>query len=309
MRDLLSRRDVLRLAPVLAFTLGLAGCGGSSPTTPAGSSGGDQATITSVLVSNPTFLDDGLMNADVPTQASRARPAGGDAAIAPLTFWRSVTGSELDLAFTFSDSNAAGRPQQADVVFTRHFTGTFHVLPGTGEPGIPDTGNVVQKPLADTWVRHLRLRRLPVGDGGQTAWHLVEASLAEVTSSQATSNITSLRVQGPEVDTTLTDPSALWTLPRVRSFAPGAIVTVTATTAHADDVVLAYWHERRALFQNKGDGTHTFDLHIGSDDSGWRWFGVNSLTRGTLHDDEAPYDSKAWIFGCWVGPRPERDHY
>lgn len=309
MRMPLSTFGAVRLALLPALALSLAGCGGSSPTTPAQGSAGDQAAITSVLVSDPAFLDDGLMNVDSPTQAARARPAGGLAAVTPLTFWRSITGAELDLAFAFSDSDGVGRPRQADVVVTRRFSGTFHVLTGTGEPMTPDTANVVEKPLADTWVRHLRLRRLPAGDGGRTEWRLVGASLAEVTSEGAATSITSLRVQGPECDTTLTDPAALWTVPRLRSFAPGAIVTVTATTASPDDVVMGYWHERRAPFQNHGDGTHTFDLHVGANDGGWRWFAVNALSHGALHDDASPYDSKAWIFGCWVGPKPDREHF
>jgi hypothetical protein len=30
--------------------------------------------------------------------------------------------------------------------------------------------------------------------------------------------------------------------------------------------------------------------------------GVNALSSGTLFDDQAPYDSKAWIVPCVVNP-------
>jgi len=299
-----ARRDLARLMPAFAFALVLAGCGASnSPTAPSARTS-DQAAVNAVLASDPSFLDDGLMNAGTSTQAARLQPAGPAASIPPLTFWRAITGSSLDVAYAFSDSDAAGRPHQADVTVTRRFTGTFNVLTASG-----DTGSVVHKPLADTWVRYLRLRRLPTGGGDATVWRLTDGSLVEVTSDAATTTVASVRVQGPGVDTTITDPTALWSLPRVRAFSPGDIVTVTATTGRADDVVLGYWHDRRAPFQNNGDGTYTFDLHIGDTDGGWRWFAVNAVSNGTLHDDTLPYDSKAWVFGCFVGPRPDRDWY
>jgi hypothetical protein len=270
----------------------------------------EQNSIATALSADPNFLADGLIDAGTPTSATGARPAGSAAAIAPLTFWRSITGSELAFTFVFADSDSAGRPRQADVTVTRHFTGTFNIVKALpGDPPTPDTANVIHKPLADTWVRHLQLRRLPLGDHGSTAWRLVAASLVEVTSSNAASQILSVRVQGPECDTTVTDPAALWTLPRVRVFAPGDSLTFTATTGNADDVVLAYWHDRRERFHSNGDGTHTFVLHIGDGESGWRWFAVNALSNGTLFDDALPYDSKAWAVGCFVGARPAREYF
>jgi hypothetical protein len=35
---------------------------------------------------------------------------------------------------------------------------------------------------------------------------------------------------------------------------------------------------------------------------GIRLVGVNALSRGTLFDDEAPYDSEAWLFHFAVRP-------
>ncbi len=306
----LARRASSRLSIVFVLGSVLAGCGTSTtPTSPAGGNATEQAAITTVLASDPSFLDDGLLAAGTSTPAARAQPAGATAAIPPLTFWRTITQSRVALAWAFADSDANGRPRLADVTVTRRLAGTFSVLAQGADSTNGDSVRVVRKPLADTWVRHLRLRRLPTGSGDATVWRVVGASLADVTSDDATVAITSVRVQGPGCDTTLTDPAALWTLPRVRLFAPGDIVTITATTPRADAVVIGYWHDRRAPFQNQGDGTHVFDLHIGDGDGGWRWFAVNALTNGTLHDDAMPYDSKAWAFGCYVGARPDRQYY
>ena len=295
---------------LLACAIALAGCSSApAPTSPMTGAQIEQASVTTALVADPSFLDDGLLGASAPTTAFGARPTGSLAAITPFTFWRSVTGSDLALAFAFADSDSTGRPRQADVTVTRHFTGTFNVLPGTGDPMMPDTAHLVHKPLADTWVRHLRLRRVHVPGTDRLEWRLIAGSLAEVTSHEAATQIVSLRVQATGCDTTITDPSALWTLPRIRQFAPGDSVTFTATTSNVDDVVIAYWHDHRERFHAIGDGTHTFVLHVGGDDGGWRWFAVNALSHGTLFDDALPYDSKAWVFGCFIGPRPDREYF
>jgi hypothetical protein len=310
MRPTTSLRALPGIVPALAFALALAGCGSKPPTSPTSGAAAEQTSITTTLAADPSFLADGLIDASTQTAAYGARPAGSLAAITPLTFWRAITRSDLAFTFVFADSDSAGRPRQADVTVTRHFFGTFNIVKAIpGDPPVADTAHVIHKPLADTWVRHLRLRRLPSDDAGHTAWRLVAGSLVEVTSRNAASQIASLRVQGTECDTTITDPSALWALPRIRQFAAGDSVTFTATTSNADDIVLAFWHDHRERFHNNGDGTHTFVLHIGGDDGGWRWFAVNALSNGTLFDDALPYDSKAWVFGCFVGPRPAREYF
>jgi hypothetical protein len=196
------------------------------------------------------------------------------------------------------------------VTVTNHMRGMFNILKSLpSDSAHVDSNNVVQKPLDDTWVRNVRLARVHMGDSAHTEWHVVAVSGAVVTSAGATSSISSVRVQSTGLDTTITDPLQLWTLERSFQVASGDSVTITAATSRADDVVLIYWHDHRERFRNNGDGTYTFTLHVADGDSGYRWFGVNALSRGTLYDDALPYDSKAWVMHCFVGQRPTGEYF
>jgi hypothetical protein len=72
-------------------------------------------------------------------------------------------------------------------------------------------------------------------------------------------------------------------------------VTLSATTGNAGDVVLFYGYDMRRRFVNNGNGTFTFEFPAGRF-PGLRYFGVDALSNGTLFDDQAAYDSNAWVF-------------
>jgi hypothetical protein len=74
----------------------------------------------------------------------------------------------------------------------------------------------------------------------------------------------------------------------------------TATTKAADDVVVFYVGAHRIRFQNNGDDTYSLVWTTTATD-GVRHFGVNALSHGTLFDDQAPYDSQAWILPYLAG--------
>ena len=76
---------------------------------------------------------------------------------------------------------------------------------------------------------------------------------------------------------------------------PGAEVAVTVTTERADDIVLFVRHGHRARLEPNGDNTYSGRFTV-PDERGVRHFGVNALSNGTLFDDDAPYNSIAWIF-------------
>ncbi|HEY6572104.1 MAG TPA: hypothetical protein VI198_02195 [Candidatus Eisenbacteria bacterium] len=275
---------------------------------------GDEAAITGALSAAPDFLDDGLYDAATPTnlapslRAPLAAPGAAGAAIEPFTFWRSITGHTRTFEFAFADSDSTGRPTSAVVTLTRTFTGTFNIVPrDPSNPDLPDTDLVVHKPLEDRWVRRLLMKRVALGPGMRPFWRLAAASGVEVTSKDATTLITSVRVQTATKDTTLTDPLAFIPLRRVLRFAPDDSVTITVTTPRTDDVVLLYHHDRRARLANNGDGTYTGKFRAGLF-SGWRHFGVNALSHGTLYDDAAAYDSKAWIYPYVVVGGPDVDY-
>jgi hypothetical protein len=165
----------------------------------------------------------------------------------------------------------------------------------------------VRKPLDDLWLRRFLMKRVAVGQGGEARWKLAAATPVEVTSKDATTQITSVRLQTGSRDTTLSDPTAFIYLRRVLRFSSEDTVTVTVTTPRTDDVVLLYRWDRRERLTGNGDGTYTGKFRVGLFD-GWRHFGVNALSHGTLFDDAAPYDSKAWIFPYVIVGGPEVDY-
>lgn len=298
---------------VLALAALIADCSNKS-TNPVPSSTGDQAAINGVLGATPDFMNDGLFDTATQTNLARSLNGGSDAgagpmtAIDPLFFWRSVVWRYPTFEFVFSDTDTTGLPTTAVVTLRRHFTGTFNIAPrDPNNPELPDNQHVVRKPLDDLWVRRFLMKRVRIGQDTEARWRLAAATPVEVTSKDATSQITSVRLQTASKDTTLTDPTAFIHLRQVLRFDSTDSVTVTVTTPRNDDVVLLYHHDRRVPLTNNGDGTYTGGFRAGLFD-GWRHFAVNALSHGTLFDDAAPYDSKAWIFPYVIVGGPEVDY-
>lgn len=306
----------------LALVAGLvAGCGKSGPSQPSSQSAtptaDDIAQVNRVVASSPAFINEDVYEG---TEASQLATANGAmAAIRPLRFWRTIKSVTRTFETEYTNPDSTGRPTMATVTIHRLLTGTFNVVAGDST-NHPDS--LVRKPLEDSWTRKLLLKRgrdIAVGDTVISRWRLVGTSGVEVTSTNAVTDIQSVRIQagglnGAILDTTITDPLQLHRLRRVFHLPSGTQVLVTVTTGAADDVVLLYrWH-RRVLFINNGNGTYTAgwitgdewdrerDLvfgasHGGDNDGSWvRHFGVNALSHGTLFDDASPYDSNAWIF-------------
>ena len=327
------------LALGLALAAGLAGCGKSGPSQPTSQSATptpeDIAQVNRVISNSPAFINEDVYEG---TEASRLDPANGAmAAIRPLFWWRKIDSVTRTFETEYTDPDSAGRPTMATVTVHKLLTGTFNIVAGNDSTNFPDS--LVQKPLEDSWVRKLLLKRgrdIVVGDTVITRWRLVGTSGVEVTSANAVTDIQSVRIQvgalsGVVLDTTITDPLQMHRLRRVLHFPWGSQVIVTVTTGSADDIVLLYrWH-RRLRFINNGDGTHTAGWITGDqcdqdrdlvfatsngDDGSWvRHFGVNALSHGTLYDDAAPYSSNAWVFAfgfqgdqCWLDRDRDRDH-
>jgi len=306
-----------RTLGLFALALAVAGCS-KSPTSPTsllpGGTAAQQAAVASVVVSTPSILSDSLMDVgSTPAllDAGQARN-GVAAAVIPRYWWRSISSIDRSFAFAFSDSDSAGVPRQADVTITRHMLGQLNFFKALASDSMKlDSANVVHKPIDETAVRHVRLRRMAAGTSATKAWFVTGASAEAIASNPATESIQSVRVQATGLDTTLTDPAALWTLPQLFHIAPGDSLSLTATTSHTDDVVLCYWHDRRERFHANGDGTYSFKLRLPPTEYGrTRFIGVNALSHGTLYDDTLPYDSAAWVFYCVVGRGAlSGDHY
>ena len=295
------------LAAVLVAVL-FAGCSDNN-VNPQTQSSDDRAAITGSLASASEFVNDSYFDTNVQTNLSRGTHAAPGAAIQPFLFWRSITGRDRAFEFAFSDSDSTNRPTTAIVTLHRTFTGTFNIVPRSeSNPNLPDFGNVIHKPLEDHWVRRYLVKRVAPSPGASPVWRLAAASAIEVTSKNATSLITSVRVETATKDTTLADPMEFIRLRSALRFSSAESVTVTVTTPRNDDVVLLYHHGGRARFTSHGDGTYTAKFWAGSF-SGWRHFGVNVLSHGTVYDDTAAYDSKAWIFPYVLVNGPYVDYW
>ena len=153
---------------------------------------------------------------------------------------------------------------------------------------------MIRKPLTDHLVRRILLHRVEVPEARGRQWRIVGVSGVKVTSRPAATEIVSLRLQAAGFDTTITDPLAFHRLRRVMRFEPDDSVTVTVTTLRNDDVVVVQHRARRLRFHNNGDNTYTGVFRAGFL-AGVQHAGVNALSNGTLFDDEASYDSQAWI--------------
>lgn len=305
-----------RVPSILAvFALGalMAGCSDNS-TNPVPNPGGDQAAISGALGAAPDFMSDGLFDTYAQTNLAGSVRRGSGAAQAPMTavdpfyFWRAIVWRTPTFEFAFADTDTTGLPTTAVVTLRRHFTGTFNIVPrDPNNPGLPDTQNPVRKVLDDLWVRRFLMKRVRVGQDSEARWKLAAATPVEVTSKDATMQITSVRLQTAARDTTLTDPTVFIYLRQVLRFESTDSVTVTVTTPRTDDVVLLYHHDRRVRLASNGDGTYTGGFRAGLFD-GWRHFGVNALSHGTLYDDAAPYDSRAWIVPYVIVGGPDVDY-
>jgi hypothetical protein len=297
-------RAPLSIVTTLILAAGLlAGCGTNNAVNAPSSSStsADQAEVASTVANSPQVVEDGEFDSSDPSTVSDAT---GTAAIHPLQFWRTIRNVDRTFEFAFADTDSTGRPTTAVVTIRKRLTGRFNILAGVpGSDGVPidSTLTVIHKPLEDHWVRRLLLKRVRVTDEQQPVWRIVATSGVRVTSKDATTHIQSLRIQSAALDTTVTEPLAFFFLRRILKFDAGAQVTLTATTLRADDIVVLQLRDHRFRFHNNGDDTYTGTWTVDAL-AGLRHFGVNALSRGTLFDDAAPYDSQAWLLPFLVRP-------
>ena len=312
------------LAATLAFSALISGCGDNG-TEPSQGGMSEQNQVANLIIAAPSLIDDGLTQSTAQTTLAPRLPDRTAAVpIEPQTFWRDIRTALRTFEFAFADTDTTGRPTTAIATVHWNLVGTLNIVTQStdgptasgvrptafgGIPAAAAASRLVQKPLADHWRRRVLLRRIPMegGDPARPIWRIAAVSGVDVASPEPTIHIVSLRVQSASLDTTLTDPLEFIYLRRVLRFAADEAVTLTLTTDRNDDVALLYHHLSRQRMTNNGDNTYTGILPAGTVE-GWRHFGVNALSHGTLFDDEAPYDSRAWIFPYVVAPTPEVDY-
>jgi hypothetical protein len=330
----------------LALAL-LSGCGKKNPTAANGLStpGTDQAAVSGVVAATSSLVDDGLMESADQALFSATTPSGALSAVRPLHYWRRITNIRRSFSFAFSDTDTTGRPTRAVVTVHKELSGTFNLIfdATPNDTMLFDTVGVVHKPLNDLWVRQILLRRvhrMPDGDmvlgsgpedgddhngGGdghhghhRDEWKVAGISGVDVRSFDPSAStegspafgatkIQSLRIQATALDTTINDPLQFILLHRIHIFGPSEDVTLTVTTSSSTDVLVLVRTGLRRRFHNNGDKTYTLTWHTSPED-GLHHFGVNALSNGTLFDDQAPYDSDAWIFPYAISPCAMADY-
>jgi hypothetical protein len=295
----------------------LAGCADNrTEPNPALSSSGNgqeapsQADLLEAMAPALSLIEEGLFADATETSLAGSSPSSQEAVASPIQprrFWRHITDVRRSYEFAFADSDSVGRPTTAIVTIHKRFAGTFNIVPEPENEGDPRT--VIRKELRDHWVRRVKLRRIARLDDTRYGdrWRVAAVSGVKVTSRGASSEIASVHVAAGVLDTTITGPLAFFNLRRILRFDEGAEVTLTVTTTRSDDVVLLYRSGHREKMTNNGDNTYTATFPAG-DLEGWRHFGVNALSQGTLYDDELPYDSNAWILPYVIASTPEVDY-
>lgn len=303
-------RSLLTAGVVLAMAAALAsGCGKSSSPTAPTTGNTDQAQVATTLAAATSLVDDNL--AEDPSQVTAAlEPARGaslQAAIRPFTWWQQITRETRTWTFAWSDTDSTGHPSQVVATLTKHMTGSLVIIPASAADSTQPSSQRITKPIDKTLIRHVKLQRLPLAGG--RFWKVIAITGAFVETPGATTHIESIRLQSAGVDTTITDPLAFFPLRDVIKFGAGDSVTVTVTTSRTNDPVYIHRWDWRHRLRNNGDGTYSFTW-VTSAWSGWRHFGIQAMTHGSIYDDTAAFDMQAWHLPFRVvGGQPDVDYY
>lgn len=261
-----------------------------------------------------TYVDGDAAKLDM-GDPSFALQVGGaptlDAAIDPGFWFRHIRSHERRYVVEITEPDTLTRVAHVRII--DRLRGSFNVMtrPDTIDGAIIP-GVRIQKPLADTSVRKavfVRKRcierdydndmdrdREDAEDGyrdGWSRWRLRSVSGAEISSDEGSRQILSVRIQAGDIDVTITDPLELKNRQELLRLPPAVPVTITATTADPTDKVVLYSRWGRMPLRRMDDGTcqgRFYTPLMG----GMKHLAVNALSRGTLFDDVAPYDSKAW---------------
>jgi hypothetical protein len=294
----------------------------------------DEREVSELLALVPELAEDDLYLSEERTElgavadAGPVRPdASPVAAIRPYRYWRQITSVDRRYEFEFFAPDSNGDPTRAFVTIHRGLRGTFNILTPTPAPEdtSKDAGAVlasagddpgprpeppelrlVQKRLHDHWVRRVALVRVARREGERAGWRIAGTSGVSVQSVTAATvipptRILSLRVEKAGLDTTITDPLELFRLHRIIHAVPGEEVRLTATTHARDNVVVLLHRGLHLPLRNNGDGTYSARWIVPRH-TGIHHFGVNALSHGTLFDDQAPYQSDAWILPYVTAP-------
>lgn len=193
-----------------------------------------------------------------------------------------------------------GQAPTAFVTMTGEAIGLLHLWVGETDEFVRYT-----KDFTDVGTRSLLLQRVRRHDrptDRHRGWKLLALSGVEIASPGTTRRLESVRIQGGDVDATITGVTDLVPIEDLLRLPMDVDVTVTVTTGAATDGVFLHLRHRGRRFQleNRGDGTYAGMFHTGGR-AGPRHIAVDVLAEGTLWDSEGAYDNVAWGIPLLVG--------
>ncbi len=290
-------RPLHRLVPLAAvIALLAAGCD-ENPT----ALDEDLSAIQELILEEADFFTADLFAAEGAEDPDTPLPGRLLADIVPWRWGRQIMDVERDIDISIDDS---ADPAVATVTWNATLTGLFHI--------IDTTGTAYSKDLEDNAVRYATFVRSGDTSGPRRGWRMASISGTTVLSNPNTVSITEAHLTSSGgLDTTFTDVSTLVDREDVPVFTAQDTIEVTVTTGNEDDIVLIHYpawasghnnrHHVRRRMSNNGDGTYS---------TGWvtrglvwrngqlrnpaRHVTIEVLSRTTIFDDVAPYDSVAW---------------
>ncbi len=287
---------------VAASALLLAGCGDTLTST-------EPASVTDEDMLREFVEQDDIFDDLGPYEAGTMVVDGGSReVIDPLNFWRTIDQKEREVEVLFDSETGI-----ANVTVYRDIWGDLHVL----------SEDMVEyvKPFHHEGVRYATFLKdedwePPQGqaESGQYhganqgpkdklrhgPWELVEMSGFTSQSDTTTVSIASMRIQGADVDVTVDDPLALFTVPDdLLVFYEGEEVTVTIEGAPEDAVVFLHTRGGKTFLESQGGGTFTGTWTVERRGRHCVW--VEALAHDSIYDSVYPDDTLVWGMPYVVG--------
>jgi hypothetical protein len=274
------------------MALALSGCGQDNGTDPESSPTTDEGAVRTMMDEESAYFDGGQTVSDGEVGVGGSNPRSPAAApIESFYFVREILSRDVRRTVEIVTPNDE-RPT-AHVSTIARLRGIFHLFYDDPDniylPGIIDKRlNAVAQHNA-TFVRAIRPETDP-----RRGWRLTAVSSTEVVSDPTTKDILSVEIVSRSVNQTITDPLALVRVRELPTFQPGEAVTLRVHTTDPTDYVFLHSGLFKDEFRPVGDGLYEGTWTVG-ERRGVRRVAVDVIDKETLFDDEAPYDSAAWV--------------
>jgi hypothetical protein len=274
------------------LALAMSGCGKDQATNIDNSTGTDENALRTMMTDQAAFFDGGQDISDGQVGVTGATPRTGPsgAPIESFYFVREITSREVRRNV---EVDTSGDRPVAHVTVNAALHGIFHLY--FRDPEHIYLPGVIDKRLNAVADRQATFVRVARADGDRyRGWRLREISGTEVLSNPTTKDIVSLEIVSNSVNRTITDPLELVPLRELPVFQPGERVTLRVKTTDDTDFVFLHSGRFKDEFHPVGDGVFEGTWSVG-ERLGPRWVAIDVIDKETLFDDEAPYDSAAWV--------------